>query len=69
MVKNEKFQCPSERGGPEDLKNPPTFLVPYLLCYVLSNMGTFFLGHPVGIYRIGPRLQERTSKSLSSVVT
>ena len=26
MVKNEKFQCPSERGGPEDFKNHPTFV-------------------------------------------
>ena len=26
MVKDEKFQCPSERGGPEDFKNHPTFV-------------------------------------------
>ena len=25
MVKNENFQCPSERGGPEDFKNHPNF--------------------------------------------
>ena len=25
MVKNDKFQYLSERGGPEDLKNHPTF--------------------------------------------
>ena len=25
MVKNENFQCPSEREGPEDFKNHPTF--------------------------------------------
>ena len=24
--KNEKFECPSERGGPEDIKNCPTFV-------------------------------------------
>ena len=26
MVKNEKFQCPLERGGPEDFKNHLTFV-------------------------------------------
>ena len=26
MVKDEKLQCASERGGPEDFKNHPTFV-------------------------------------------
>ena len=26
MVKNEKYQCPSARGGPEDFKFHPTFV-------------------------------------------
>ena len=49
MVKNEKIQCPSERGGPEDFKNHPTFVPSAILrgSNGLSNMGTFFLGHPV----------------------
>ena len=50
MVKNEKFQCPSERGGPEDFKNHPTFVPSAIfwgVYYGLSNMGIFFLGQPV----------------------
>ena len=49
MVKNEKFQCPSERGGPEDFKNHPTFVPKANFGGVMAsqNMVNFFLGHPV----------------------
>ena len=49
MVKNEKFQCPSERGGPEDFKNHPTFVPSAIFGGVMAsqNMVNFFLGHPV----------------------
>ena len=49
MVKNEKFQCPSERRGPEDFKNYPTFVPTAIFGGVMAsqNMGNFFLGHPV----------------------
>ena len=49
MVKNENFQCPSERGGPEDLKNHPTFVSKAIFGGVMAsqNMVNFFLGHPV----------------------
>ena len=50
MVENEKFQCPSERGGPEDFKNHPTFVSKAIFGGVMAsqNMVNFFLGHPVG---------------------
>ena len=49
MVKNEKFQCPSERGGPEDFSNYPTFVPSAIFGGVMAsqNMVNFFLGHPV----------------------
>ena len=49
MVKNEKFQCPSERGGPENFKNHPTFVPSATFGGVMAsqNMVNFFLGHPV----------------------
>ena len=49
MVKNEKFQCPSERGGPENFKNHPTFVPSAIFGGVMAsqNMVNFFLGHPV----------------------
>ena len=52
MVKNEKFQCPSERVGPEDFKNYPTFVPTAIFGGVMAsqNMGNFFWGHPV--YRV-----------------
>ena len=55
MVKNEKFQCPSERGGPEDFKNHPTFVPMAIFGGVMAsqNMVNFFLGHPVYIYMLG----------------
>ena len=37
MVKNEKFQCPSERGGPEDFKNHPTFVPSAILGGVMAS--------------------------------
>ena len=48
MVKNEKFKCPSERGGPEDFKNHPTFVPSAIFWEVMASQtwGTF-LGHPV----------------------
>ena len=53
MVKNEKFQCPSERGGPEDFKTHPTFFSSAIFQGVMAsqNMVNFFLGHPVGVTR------------------
>ena len=44
MVKNEKFQCPSERGGPEDFKNHPTFVPSAILGGVMASQtwGHFF---------------------------
>ena len=44
MVKNEKFQCQSERGGPEDLKNYPTFVPSAIFGGVMASQtwGTFF---------------------------
>ena len=49
MVKNEKFQCPSESWGPEDFKAHPTFVLSAIFRGVMAsqNMGNFFLGHPV----------------------
>ena len=49
MVKNEKFQCPSERGGPENFKNHPTFVPSAILGGVMASQTweTLFLGHPV----------------------
>ena len=54
MVKTEKFQCPSERGGPEDLKNHPTFVPSAIFGGVMApqNMVNFFWGHPVYCYII-----------------
>ena len=51
MVKNEKFQCPSERGGPENFKNHPTFVPSATFGGVMAsqNMVNFFLGHPVDV--------------------
>ena len=51
MVKNEKFQGPSERGGPEDFRNHPTFVPSAIFGGVMApqNMVNFFLGHPVFI--------------------
>ena len=42
MIKNEKF--PSERGGPEDFKNHPTFVPKAILGGVMAsqNMVNFF---------------------------
>ena len=44
MVKNEKFQCPSERGGPENFKNHPTFVPSAIFGGVMAsqNMVNFF---------------------------
>ena len=49
MVKNEKFQCPSERGGPEDFKNHPTFVPGAILGGVMASQTWkhFLGGHPV----------------------
>ncbi len=54
MVKNEKFQCPSERGGPENVKNHPTFVPSAIFGGVMAsqNMVNFFLGHPVCLFII-----------------
>ena len=47
MVKNEKFQCPSERGGPEDFKNHPTFVSSAFLGGVMaSQTWEHFFGTP-----------------------
>ena len=37
MVKNEKFQCPSERGGPEDFKNHPSFVPSAIFWGVMAS--------------------------------
>ena len=44
MVNNEKFQCPSERGGPEDFSNYPTFVPSAIFGGVMAsqNMVNFF---------------------------
>ena len=49
MVKNEKFQFPSERGGPEDFKNHPTFVPSAILGGVMASQTWkhFLGGHPV----------------------
>ena len=49
MVKNEKFQCPSESWGLEDFKTHPTFVLSAIFGGVMAsqNIGNFFLGHPV----------------------
>ena len=36
-AKNEKFQCPSEREGPEDFKNQPTFVPSAILGGVMAS--------------------------------
>ena len=47
MVKNEKFQCPSERGGPEDFKNHPTFDPSAIFGeFMASQTWEHFLGTP-----------------------
>ena len=48
MVKNEKFQCPSESWGPEDFKTHPTFVLSAIFGGVTaSQTWETFLGHPV----------------------
>ena len=46
MIKNEKIQCLSERGGPEDFKNHPTFVPKAIFGGVMAsqNMVNFFGG-------------------------
>ena len=55
MVKNEQFQCPSERGGPDNLKNHPAFVPEAIFGGVKAsqNMVNFFLGHPVLLLGVG----------------
>ena len=48
LVKIEKFQCPSEKGWPEDLKIHPTFAPSSILEGIKP-----FLGHPVSHLLIG----------------
>ena len=65
MVKNEKFQCPSERGGPENFKNHPTFVPSAIFGGVMAsqNMVNFFLGLPVHYEK-----RANEVKTVSSVV-
>ena len=47
----EKFQCSSEREFPELFKTHLTFISGAIFVGIManSNMGAFFLGHPVHI--------------------
>ena len=49
MVGNEKSQCLSSRGLPEESETHPDIIPSAIIEGVMSisNMGAFFLGHPV----------------------
>jgi len=49
MYGNEKSQCLSSRGLPEESETHPDIIPSVIIEGVMSisNMGAFFLGHPV----------------------
>ena len=49
VIEIEKYQCPSVRELPDDLKTHPTFIPSVIFEGVKAvlNIATFFWGHPV----------------------
>ena len=70
MVGNEKSQCLSSRGLPEESETHPDIIPSDIIEVVMSisNMGAFFLGHPVSISfhksPRGPGLRTATAAGL-----
>ena len=70
MVKNEKFQCPSERGAPEDFKNHPTFVSSAIFWGAMASQnGNIFFGTPCTILGLKDSPQTLFSKSLDSTAS
>ena len=61
MVGNEKAQCLSSIGLPEESETHPDIIPSAIIEGVMSipNMGAFFLGHPVQLQNNGNDIQKR----------